>query len=636
MAGNRIKGITIEIGGDSTKLQKALQSVDKDLRATESNLKDVNKLLKLDPKNTELLTQKQKNLEKAVKLTKERLEKLRDAQSQVQEGSEEWDALQREIIDTEKKLEGLEKEYKEFGSVGTQQVKAVGQQLQDAGQKIEDFGQKLAPVSAAAGALGAGLVKLGYDAVTNADDLNTLAMQTGLTTAEIQKMQYASDLIEVSFDDIAGALRKMKANMDGHPETWERLGVAVTDADGNVRDATDVFYDVVEALGKVENETERDQLAMDLFGKSADSLAGIVDDGGQALKEYGQQAEDLGLILEQDTIDKLNRTNDTIDQLKANIGGTLAQIGADVAEVLAPGLEKAAGAVGKITEALRELGPEQTAAILAVVGVVAVLAPVIITIGQLVAAIGAITTVLAPVIAAIGAFAAAFGAPVLAIGVAIAAMVALVKNHAVLEQKTNELAANIAAKWDSIKNSAAEKWNAIKTTVVNTAEGIRSAAAQKFEAVKKAITDPIDKAKQKVQDGINSIKNTINNVKLSLPHFKLPHFRISGGTPPYGLGGAGTKPSFSVDWYKRAYENPVVFTEPTVLPTMAGYKGFGDGSGAEIVMGLDKLREVVGAAGGDVININVYAAPGMDTRAVANEVQRVLAQAQRQKGAVYA
>ena len=111
MAANRIKGITIEIGGDTTKLQKALQNVDKDLRATETNLKDVNKLLKFDPKNAELLAQKQKNLEKAIGLTKDRLKQLKDAQGKVKEGTSEWDALQREIVATEQDLKSLEKEY---------------------------------------------------------------------------------------------------------------------------------------------------------------------------------------------------------------------------------------------------------------------------------------------------------------------------------------------------------------------------------------------------------------------------------------------------------------------------------------------------------------------------------------------
>ena len=109
MAG-RIAGITIEIGGNTTKLQKALSGVDKQLRATQANLKDVNKLLKLNPGNTELLTQKQKNLTEAIQLTKDRLNQLKDAQNGVQKGSVEWDALQREIIETEEELKRQETE----------------------------------------------------------------------------------------------------------------------------------------------------------------------------------------------------------------------------------------------------------------------------------------------------------------------------------------------------------------------------------------------------------------------------------------------------------------------------------------------------------------------------------------------
>lgn len=669
MAGSRIRGITVEIGGDTTKLQKALQDVDKNLRTTQTSLKDVNKLLKLDPKNTELLTQKQKALEKAIGLTKERLEKLKDAQSQVEKGTAEWDALQREIVDTEQKLKGLEGEYKDFGSVATQQIKATGKQLEEAGQKVTDFGQKLAPVSAAAAALGGSLLKMGYDAVANADDLNTLSKQTGLTTEEIQKMQYASDLIDVSFDDIAGALRKMKGNLDGHPETWERLGVSVTNADGSMRDVNDIFHDVIGALSQVENGTERDQLAMDIFGKSADSLAGIIDDGGAALDDFGQKAEDAGLILEQSTLDKLNETNDTLDELKANLGATAGAIGADIAQTLAPALEDIAEHVKNVTGALRDLSPEQTTALLAVAGVVAVVAPVLIVIGQLISAVGAIAGALAPVIAAIGAFAAAFGAPVLAIGVAIGAFVGFLKYHDVIEQKTSELAGKLSAswegikasaaeKWEGVKNAAAEKWNAAKSTITSTVDGIktnvsntlnnlkttasgiwesiRSTAASKFSALKTAITQPIESAKNTIQNAINRIKSIVNGAKLSLPHFKLPHFNISGGRVPWGIGGVGVKPTISVSWYKKAYQDPIIFTQPTVLPTLGGLKGFGDGSGAEIVMGLDKLREVVGANQGSVYNVNVYGAPGMDVNELADAVQQRLADLQRQKEAVYA
>ena len=179
---SRIAGITIEIGGNTTKLQKSLDGVNKKLKSTSSALKDVNKLLKLNPGNTELLTQKQKKLTEAITLTKERLEQLKKAQDSVQKGSAEWDALQREIIATEGDLKGLQAEMRNFGSVSAQQLKAVGGKLKEAGGKIEDVGRKLAGVSAGAAAIGAGLLKLGYSAVQSADDLNTLSKQTGIST----------------------------------------------------------------------------------------------------------------------------------------------------------------------------------------------------------------------------------------------------------------------------------------------------------------------------------------------------------------------------------------------------------------------------------------------------------------------
>ena len=310
MASTRIRGITIELGADASGVTKALKDIDSNLKTTQSNLKDINKLLKLDPKNTELLTQKQKNLESSIDLTKKRIEELKKAQENVAEGTAEWDALQREIISTEASLKDLEKQYKDFGSVASQQVKAVGESLKEAGGKVTDFGQKLAPVSGAATAFGTALLKIGYDAVTSSDDLNTLAKQTGFTTAEIQKMQYAADRIDVSFEDISGALKKFKSKIDPSNKALQALGISVTDADGNLRDATDVFQDAIVALSKIDNETEKDQVAMELFGKSADSLAGIIDDGGAALKEFGDEAENLGLILDQDTLDSLNATDD--------------------------------------------------------------------------------------------------------------------------------------------------------------------------------------------------------------------------------------------------------------------------------------------------------------------------------------
>lgn len=668
---SRIAGITIEIGGDTTNLQKALKGVDGQLRQTQSALRDVNKLLKLDPGNTELLVQKQKNLEKAIGTTKQRLEELKKAQSGVEEGTEEWDKLQREIIATEQDLKGLEKEYREFGSVSAQQIAVAGEKMVEFGGKIEDAGKKLAPLSGAAAAIGGGLLKLGYDAVQSADDLNTLSKQTGLSTEEIQKMKYASDLVDVSFEDMAGALKKIKPKMTENNKTFEALGVAVTDANGNLRDVNDVFNDSLVALSQISNETERDQMAMELFGKSADSLAGIIDDGGAALHAYGQEAEDLGLILGQDTLDALNETNDTIDKMKANMAGSLAAIGADVASVLAPALEKAAEAVSAVTEKLRELTPEQTKTILKIVGVVAAIAPMLIGIGKLTKGIGTVLTLAPKIVTGIKLILAVMSPTTLiiaAIGAAVVALGVLIyKNWDKIKAWTKafvdsikakfaEMKANLTATVTNIKTSVSNAWSAMKSAVVNAVNSLKSGVVSAWENVKTSVvntvTGLVDKVKSlfqfslalpqiqlpswadikaKLSQIISDIKGLFN-FDWKLPDIKLPHFKVSGGEPPYGLGGRGSLPSISIEWYRKAYQNPVMFTSPTVLGTSSGYKGFGDGHGAEIVMGLNKLQQLVGASA----TINVYAAPGQSAKEIAYEVQKVLVHQQQQRSRAYA
>ena len=147
---SRIKGITVEIGGDTTKLEQSLKSVNSTIKTTQSELKDVSKLLKLDPSNTELLSQKQKALKEAIGATKDKLETLKTAQEQAKKqleegtlGQDKYDALQREIAETEQSLKSLEQEYKNFGSVQAQQVAAAGEKMKEFGGKVEDAGKSL-------------------------------------------------------------------------------------------------------------------------------------------------------------------------------------------------------------------------------------------------------------------------------------------------------------------------------------------------------------------------------------------------------------------------------------------------------------------------------------------------------------
>ena len=149
MAASRIQGITVEIGGDTTKLSNALKDVNKSIRETQSELKDVNKLLKLDPGNTDLITQKQKYLSQAISDTKDKLKTEQEALKQLKAGPQteetikQQEALTREIADTEQQLKSLSNEYKNFGSVAGAQLQAAGSKMQEVGGKISDVGETL-------------------------------------------------------------------------------------------------------------------------------------------------------------------------------------------------------------------------------------------------------------------------------------------------------------------------------------------------------------------------------------------------------------------------------------------------------------------------------------------------------------
>lgn len=332
---NRIKGMTINIGANTVPLTDALKEADKSLKSTQTQLNDVNRLLKLDPKNVELLGQKHKLLTSAIKDTNEKLKQEREALKQLADSNDgsdkarqQMEALKREIIATEDALKKFKDQARDTSALGI-----LSNALGEASEKT-----KL--LSATAVTALTGMAGMAVKAGAMADDLNTLAKQTGFTTEELQKMQYAADRIDVSVETITGGLQKLTVQVKNGNDAFDTLGVKLTDASGNTRSMTDIFYDTVEALSHIENETDRDTMAMELFGKSASSLAGIVDDGGAALRQLGEEAENAGLILSQDAVDAANAFNDKVDELKAKAQAAFFESGAAIAESFIPAMEK--------------------------------------------------------------------------------------------------------------------------------------------------------------------------------------------------------------------------------------------------------------------------------------------------------
>lgn len=265
MATNRIAGITIEIGGDTSKLTSALRDVDKSLSATQRNLKDIDKLLKLDPGNTELLTQKQKNLEKAIEGTKDRLEQLKAAQKDAL-SPEQHDALQREIIETEQKLQGLEDEYKNFGSVAQQQLKLVGEKIKDIGSKVTEAGHQLTQkLTVPIMAVGAAAAKSWADVD---EGLDTVTVKTGATGEALEELQELvkeiPQEINVSFAEAGEAIGEVNT----------RFGLTGESA----KDLSEQFLKFAK-LNKtdVSSSIDMTQKAMAAFGLSTDDASALLD-----------------------------------------------------------------------------------------------------------------------------------------------------------------------------------------------------------------------------------------------------------------------------------------------------------------------------------------------------------------------
>lgn len=189
---NRIKGITVEINGDTTGLTKALANVNKEIKSTQSQLKDVEKLLKLDPGNTELLAQKHKLLGQAVEETKNKLQTLKTAQEQANEAlkngtitQEQYDGLQREIVETEQELKRLEEQANQ-SATALQKISATGEKLQTVGSNIESAGKKLLPVTGAVTALGTAAVKTAADFDSA---MSQVAAVSGATGSDLEALR---------------------------------------------------------------------------------------------------------------------------------------------------------------------------------------------------------------------------------------------------------------------------------------------------------------------------------------------------------------------------------------------------------------------------------------------------------------
>lgn len=592
-----IKGITIEFGADVSQLNAGLKKAQGTINKTQAELKQINQALRFNPRNTTLLKQKFDLLKLSVTQTEDKLKQLRAMQSKmdaagVDKTSEQYRQLEREIVKTESQLKGAQNALRQFGSVGKQQALAVGAAFKTAGSKIKAAGRSITTSVSVYG-------MAGIYAGSKLIEMSEKQAQAEQKLAEIYKTRMGVGKKAVqSTLDLAAAEQKLGVVGDEVQLAGAQQLATYAKTPGTVNAMLPALNNLL-VQQKGLSATQEDAVGLaNMFGKAmmgqtgALKRAGISFTDAQAeVLKYGTEEEKAAMIAEVVTQNVGNMNEEfaktdagKIQQAKNQLGDMGEEIGAvllpAVADLVKWFQQNLMPVIQKVINYFKE-HPQIAKFALALAGITAVVGPLLMIFGGLVSAIGAII----PVAAAVGGAIAAISAPVLAVVAAIAAAIAI--------------GVALYKNWDTVKAKA----KAFVSQIKSTFNSFKASVTKTFNSIKTAITTPITTAVNKVKTLIGKIKGFFPlHIGKIFSGMKLPHFKVTG-SPPFGIGGKGTKPGISVSWYKKAMQQPYMFSNATL---------FGAGErGDEMLYGRSALMKDIAQAvgnGGNTWNITVNGA----------------------------
>jgi septal ring factor EnvC (AmiA/AmiB activator) len=354
-------GLKIGVEGEK-EFKKALADINQSFKVLGSEMKLVESEFDKQDKSVAALTARNEVLGKQIDEQKNRIGTLEQALANAAESFGENDRrtqawavqlnnakadlnnLQRELSDNTKALDSTGNELNEAenqaGKFGDG-IKKSADQADDAGGRFEKLGGVLKGIGVAMGAalaaigtaaVGAGkaLTDMTVNSAAYADEILTQSTVTGMSTESLQAYKYAAELVDTSMETLTGSMakqvRSMSSARDGSEkfaEAYKKLGVSVTDSHGNLRDSEKVYWETIDALGKISNETERDALAMQIFGKSAQELNPLIQKGSAGIAELTEEAKRMGAVMSEDSLNALGKFDDSVQRLKA--GGEAAK-----------------------------------------------------------------------------------------------------------------------------------------------------------------------------------------------------------------------------------------------------------------------------------------------------------------------
>ena len=379
--------------------RQALKEINGGLSVLSAESKKLQEQYKGNEKSLEALTATNENLDRVVlslsdklDLQKKRLAELKQAYG---ESDDRTLRMAKSVTDTETALirqqRALDENTRALENFGkgegdaTRQAEGLGDALNDIGGK---FGISLpkemtntlngmlkldaktlalalsfAAVTAAVVEVEKALISMTKESAAYADEILTQSAVTGLSTEALQEYQYAAELVDVSLDTLTSSQTKMIRSMDAarrgskeQAEAFDKLGISVQNADGTLRDAQDVFGDAIDALGAISNETERDAIAMTIFGRSARDLNPLIKAGSDGLRELAQEAHNVGYVMSEEALDALGAVDDQVQRMNRSNEALKNQIAVGMAPAVENLMKKGTDFFVRLQEAAEGSG----------------------------------------------------------------------------------------------------------------------------------------------------------------------------------------------------------------------------------------------------------------------------------------
>ena len=664
MATKKIAGITIELDADTSKVVKGMDAVAKKVDAVGQSLQKVG--TSLSKNLTAPIVAVGAASVKAFNEVDEGLDTITQKTGATGEEAEAMGEIMKNLatsIPTDFKTAGeaVGEVSTKFGVTGDELESLSGQFVKFAQLNNTDVSNSIDSVQKALSAYGLGA----ESAEGFLDRLNKTAQETG---ADVDKLSTGIVSNATAFREMGLSIDESVVFMGQLERSGANSETVLNGMRKALKNATAEGKPLDVALAELQNTIlngtdSMDGLtaAYDIFGKSGDQIYGAVKDGTINFVDLATAMTDAGNSVSdtfEGTLDPTDEFKTTMNELKvvgADVGGTLLQM-------VIPVIRQVGEIITKVKEAWEGLSPETQQMIIKAAGIVAAVGPVLVVIGKVVSGISSIISIGSALVAAIGAISAPVVAVVAVIGGLIAIGVALYKNWDEICAWAGRVKDNVTESWNNMKQNVSDSWNNMKQNAANAMDAIKNkveqngggikgvlktavegyvnlwkagfeqinnltggklgealnAASSKLNQIKNTFTSVFEGAKQVVSNAINYIRGLLSG-ELSFPHIRLPHFSISGSlslNPP-------SVPHINVDWYKKAMNNPYMLNGATIFGAMNGNLLGGGEAGSEMVVGTNKLMQMIAQAkGGETVINNQFTinATDKDPQELAQEI----------------